>query len=53
MRDASVFLSNSWFVGGPFPVLEALASGMPALATNTGFALDLINLNIDRTIESG
>ncbi len=29
--------------GGPFPILEALASGTPVIATATGFAPDLIN----------
>ena len=43
MREASVFLSLSWVEGGPFPILEALASGTPVVSTMTGFAPDLIN----------
>lgn len=53
MRDASAFMSYSWFEGGPFPVLEALASGTPVLATRTGFAPDLVDISNGRIIESG
>jgi glycosyltransferase involved in cell wall biosynthesis len=51
MRNASVFLSKSRFEVGSCPVLEGLASGMPALATNTGFALDFIDFDNDRIFE--
>ena len=42
-REASALLSISHNEGGPFPVIEALASGTPVLATNTGFCKELIN----------
>ena len=42
MREASVLLSLASNEGGPFPVIEALASGTPVVATPTGFCSDLI-----------
>ena len=43
MRDSAGLLSLATNEGGPFPILEALASGTPVIATATGFAPDLIN----------
>jgi glycosyltransferase involved in cell wall biosynthesis len=43
MRNAQLLLSLSQIEGGPFPVLEALASGTPVVATDTGFCRELIN----------
>ena len=37
--------------GGPFPILEALASGTPVVSTITGFAPDLIQECSGRLIE--
>lgn len=42
MREASLLLSLSKNEGGPIPILEALASGTPVIATDTGFSSDLI-----------
>lgn len=42
MREARLLLSLSLNEGGPFPVLEALASGTPVVCTNTGFAPELV-----------
>lgn len=42
MRNASVLLSPSTLEGGPFPVLESLASGTPVVATATGFCREII-----------
>lgn len=42
MRQATLLLSLSLNEGGPIPVLEALASGTPVLATDTGFCKDVI-----------
>ena len=42
MRQARLLLSLSLNEGGPIPVLEALASGTPVLATETGFCKDVI-----------
>jgi len=42
MRQARLLLSLSIKEGGPIPVLEALASGTPVLATNTGFCKEVI-----------
>ncbi len=43
MRNATTFLSLAYNEGGPIPLLEALASGTPVVATNTGFSSDLID----------
>jgi glycosyltransferase involved in cell wall biosynthesis len=43
MRNASLLLSLSALEGGPFPVLESLASGTPVVATNTGFCDEIVN----------
>jgi glycosyltransferase involved in cell wall biosynthesis len=43
MREAHTLLSLSRNEGGPFPVLEALASGTPVVATNTGFCKEIID----------
>ena len=42
MRNASTFLTLSTNEGGPIPILEALSSGTPCVATSTGFAPDLL-----------
>jgi glycosyltransferase involved in cell wall biosynthesis len=41
-RGASALISVADNEGGPMAILEALASGTPVIATNTGFAKDLI-----------
>lgn len=43
MRNASVLLSPSTLEGGPFPVLESLASGTPVVVTATGFCSEIIS----------
>lgn len=43
MRNAATYLSLAHNEGGPIPLMEALASGTPVVATNTGFSSDLIN----------
>lgn len=43
MREASAFMSLSSNEGGPFPVIEALASGTPVISTQTGFAPELVS----------
>lgn len=47
IRQARLLLSLSTNEGGPIPILEALASGTPVFATDTGFSSDFI------TAESG
>ena len=42
MRQASLYVSLALIEGGPFPVLEALASGTPVVATDTGFCAEFI-----------
>lgn len=43
MRTASTYLSLSNLEGGPYTTLEALASGTPVVATNTGWNSEFIN----------
>lgn len=43
VRESVAVLSLATNEGGPFPLLEALASGTPIIATTTGFAPDLID----------
>jgi glycosyltransferase involved in cell wall biosynthesis len=43
MRDASCFLSLSLHEGGPYPVLEALASGTPVVVTPTGWNPEIVS----------
>jgi len=43
MRQASLYVSLALIEGGPYPVLEALASGTPVVATNTGFCAEFVN----------
>ena len=45
MQNAEVFLSLSRIEGGPIGILEALACGVPVVATNTGFASEFLNPN--------
>jgi glycosyltransferase involved in cell wall biosynthesis len=42
MRNASCYLSLASLEGGPYPTLEALSSGTPVVATDTGWNKDLI-----------
>lgn len=43
MRDSSAFLTLSHMEGGPFPVLEALASGTPVVSTPVGWVPEFVN----------
>ena len=43
MRQASLYVSLAVVEGGPYPVLEALASGTPVVATDTGFCAEFIS----------
>jgi len=43
MRMASLYVSLAVIEGGPYSVLEALASGTPVVATDTGFCSEFIN----------
>jgi glycosyltransferase involved in cell wall biosynthesis len=42
MRSAGVFMNLSLNEGGPISILEALSVGTPVIATDTGFAKELI-----------
>lgn len=42
VREASLLLSLSQIEGGPIPILEALASGVRVICTDTGFARDIV-----------
>jgi len=43
MRSASLLLSLALNEGGPFPILEALASGTPVVCSRTGFATEVVS----------
>ena len=43
IRSASLYVSLALIEGGPYPVLEALTSGTPVVATDTGFCAEFIN----------
>jgi len=43
MREASSYLTLSLEEGGPYPILEALASGTPVVSTPVGWVPELIN----------
>ncbi len=45
LRGASALISVAQNEGGPISILEALACGTPVIATDTGFAKDLIKFN--------
>lgn len=43
IRQASLYVSLSLVEGGPYSILEALASGTPVVATDTGFCAEFVN----------
>jgi len=43
VRESSLYLSLSRIEGGPIGILEALASGIPVVATDTGFASEFVS----------
>lgn len=43
IREASCLLTLAILEGGPYPTLEALASGTPVVATDTGWNSEVIN----------
>ncbi len=45
MRRSNTYLTLSYQEGGPYPVLEALASGTPVVSTPVGWAPEIINLS--------
>jgi glycosyltransferase involved in cell wall biosynthesis len=42
MSKATLFLSLSWLEGGPIPLIESMRMGVVPVATDTGFARDII-----------
>ena len=50
MRMASTVLTLSLIEGGPYPVLEALASGTPVVATPTGWNKEIVNNSNGRIV---
>lgn len=45
IRDASVYLTLSLEEGGPYPVLEALASGTPVVSTPVGWVPEILTMS--------
>jgi len=43
MRNAQTYLSLSILEGGPYPTIEAMASGTPVLVTDTGWNKELVS----------
>jgi glycosyltransferase involved in cell wall biosynthesis len=50
MREASTYLTLSFHEGGPYPVLEALASGTPVVATPVGWVEEIVNKENGRIV---
>ena len=50
MTKFKVFLSLSNLEGGPIPLLDALSCGMYGVATDTGFARDVIKPDINGSV---
>ena len=50
MREASVYLTLSLKEGGPYPVLESLASGTPVVATPVGWVEEIVNAQNGRIV---
>jgi len=50
MREASAYMTLSLQEGGPFPVLEALASGTPVLSTPVGWVPEIVNQQNGRIV---
>lgn len=50
MREASAYMTLSLQEGGPFPVLEALASGTPVLSTPVGWVPEIVNYQNGRIV---
>ncbi len=51
MRTASTFMTLSLQESGPFPVLEALASGTPVLATPVGWIPEVVHPQNGRIVD--
>ncbi len=52
VQSAEMYLSLSRIEGGPIGILEALACGVPVVATDTGFASDLLTESNGRLVSS-
>lgn len=53
MRNANMYLSLSLVEGGPYPTLEALASGTPVLVTDTGWNREIVPKSGGIVIDAG
>jgi glycosyltransferase involved in cell wall biosynthesis len=53
LRTASLFWLTSWWEGSPNVVLEAMACGVPVIATDVGGTRELIRSGVDGFVVSG
>jgi glycosyltransferase involved in cell wall biosynthesis len=51
LRDADIFCLPSWFEAMPLSILEALASGLPVVATRVGQIPSIIDDSVGRLVE--
>lgn len=53
LMDADIFVLTSIYEGVPITILEAMAAGIPVIATDVGGVSNVINNEIGRLVESG
>lgn len=51
LRDADIFCLPSWFEAMPLSILEALASGLPVVATRVGQIPSIVDESVGRLVD--